>query len=235
MQENQTTGRSVYFMLMLPALLILVLTIGAGTYYGVTSQGDAETIQQGITKALPYLLLGNYLVLFAILLWVMQRDGLTLRQIWFGTSSSVGREIAIGLGVAIPLTLLNQFILLPVTEYLQLTFGDYVPPGEVAAAFRQNFIFTFILAGFIAPFVEESIYRGYAINRLGRRFSQTTTLIIVTLFFGILHWSQGFWPMLYTMLAGGIYAGFALWRRNLIGATITHSSFNIVEMLSWLR
>lgn len=189
-----------------------------------------------MTVALPYLLIINYAILFAILMRFMRRDGLSVRDIWLGDGDqSTGRELLIGVAVAIPLTALNQLVLLPGTEYLQQTFGDYVAGGEVASAFGQNTILWFIVAGILAPLVEESIYRGYVMGRLQRTHSRLVALLIVTLFFGLLHWSQGFWPMAYTMVAGAIYAGVAMWRRNLIGATTTHSMFNVVEMISWLR
>jgi hypothetical protein len=57
--------------------------------------------------------------------------------------------------------------------------------------------------------------------------------LIVMVFFALLHFAQGFWPMVYTMVAHAVFAGLALWRGNLYAAWLTHLLFNGVELV-WL-
>lgn len=88
----------------------------------------------------------------------------------------------------------------------------------------------------LAPFVEENIYRGYAISRLRQRFGITGAIFLSCLFFGLLHWAGGFWYVVLTgIVAGGIFAGLFVWRRNIVVAYAAHLALNLVEfLLVWL-
>ena len=52
------------------------------------------------------------------------------------------------------------------------------------------------------------------------------------LFFGLLHWTGGFWYILLTgFVAGGIFAALFLWRRNIVATYAAHLALNLVEFL----
>lgn len=51
----------------------------------------------------------------------------------------------------------------------------------------MNLIFQCIAAVLLAPFVEESIFRGVILNRLSLKFKTSTSIIISSVLFGIIH------------------------------------------------
>lgn len=231
-EKNASSTRRAWWILILPPLLFLVLTILASLAIGFAVRGDPEQIESGTTAAVPYILLFTQL-LMALLLWRFTKaDGLVFADI--GWRLREGQkpltEILIAIGVAIPLMLVNQFALLPITEWLQINVGDYVPPGAVGETLGAAAVVTAISAVILAPFVEESLYRGYATRRLREKLGPVAAFLIVMVFFALLHWAQGVWSMLYTMVAHAIFAGLALWRGNLYAAWMTHLLFNGVEL-----
>ena len=83
-----------------------------------------------------------------------------------------------------------------------------------------------------APFVEEGIYRGYGLTRLFEKFSKPIAIILSCFFFGILHWTGGFWYILLTgIVAGGLLAWLRVWRKNIIAPFAAHLALNLVETI----
>ncbi|MDZ7869384.1 MAG: CPBP family intramembrane glutamic endopeptidase [Rheinheimera sp.] len=75
----------------------------------------------------------------------------------------------------------------------------------------------FIANVLLAPLVEETIYRGYALPLITTHVGVTWAVVITCIFFGLLHWSGGLWYMLLTgAVAGGAFAGPALWRGGIL-------------------
>ena len=69
----------------------------------------------------------------------------------------------------------------------------------------------------LAPFLEESIYRGWATSRLLLRFGLLPTALIVCGSFGRLHWAGGLWYVLLVgFVAGGLFISLRLLRNNLV-------------------
>lgn len=124
----------------------------------------------------------------------------------------------------------------PLQTWLQQTFGDYVPAGETLATAGASLIPFFIANVVCAPFVEESLYRGYAFTRLRRRYSLPLTFALLALGFGLLHWAGGFWYILLTgLVAGSLCTGLRAWRGSLPAAFAAHLALNLVEFaFVWL-
>jgi hypothetical protein len=95
----------------------------------------------------------------------------------------------------------------------QLTIGDYVPAGVLLPTLESAIIPFFIANVVFAQFVEEGIYRGYALTRMFGQFSTLTAIVISCVFFGLLHWTGGFWYILLTGIAAVAHL-----RRSLSGA-----------------
>ena len=86
----------------------------------------------------------------------------------------------------------------------------------------------------LAPFVEESLYRGYPLQRLKERYSLALAVIISCTFFGLLHWAGGIWYILLTdFVAGGLFAGLRVWWRTLIAPFAAHLALNVLEFV-WI-
>jgi membrane protease YdiL (CAAX protease family) len=102
-----------------------------------------------------------------------------------------------------------------------------------------NSLFRFNLGGIYVPmavvaaglvFVEESIYRGFAIPRLSQRFGVTWAIVISSVFFGLLHWGNGVFAIFNGMVYGVFFSGFFFWRRNLVAGIVAHAGYNLLVL-----
>ncbi len=224
----------VWLTLAAPPLLFLVVIIAVSVYFGVITQGDAQAIAENVPHAAPYIVLIVQLLLIPLLLRTLRADGLTLRDIgWqLPAGQKWWRESLIGILVGAPLGLIYIFGLSPLLATVQRVVGDYVPPDQILAGLGSAMVPFFIANVVLAPFMEENIYRGYAITRLRQRFGVFSTFVLSCLFFGLLHWTGGFWYIVLTgVVAGGIFAALFFWRRNIVVAYAAHLALNLVEFL----
>jgi uncharacterized protein len=239
MEIKRKRMSQVWFMLAFPPILFLMVIIAVSVYFGMITKGDAQAIAEGVPRAAPYILLIVQIILVLLLLRALRVDGLTSRDIgWqLPPGQSWWRESLIGIVVGAPLGFLYIFVLSPLLATLQRVVGDYVPPEQILSTLGSALVPFFIANVVLAPFVEESIYRGYAISQLKQHFGVPITFILSCLFFGVLHWTGGFWYMLLTgIVAGGIFAGLFLWRRNIVVAYSAHLALNTVDFLFvWLN
>lgn len=229
-----TPNKQTWTILGLPPILFFVVIVLVSVYFGFVTQGNPSAIVEKTTEATPYILLIVQLVLLALFLLILKRQGWTIANLaWLPPSDrAVGREITIGIGVGIALGLLYAFVLSPFLSTIQQAIGDYVPPGSLSPALNSSRIPFFVANVLLAPFVEESIYRGYALANLKQRYGSIPALVIVCFFFGLLHWAGGVWYILLTgLIAGGILGGLFLWRKNLLVAFIAHLALNLVEFV----
>lgn len=241
-QTIQSTGTAkpgrVWPVLLAGPLLFLLGIVLASIYYGVATQGDAKAIPGLVAASTPYQLVVIQILLFFIIRWAMKRDGLAWSDLgwWIAAGQCTWREALVGVAPGAVLGLLYIFVLSPWLTSIQRSLGDYVPAGELLPVLGAAILPFFIANVLLAPFVEENIYRGYALTRWSGRFSQPVAILLSCLFFGLLHWAGGFWYMLLTgFVAGGLFAWLYTRRRNIIAPFAAHLALNIVEFLFiWL-
>jgi len=238
-KETPGRMRRVWLILIIAPVLFLIVIIAASVYFGAITQGDAQAISERVIGATPYLLLAVQILLLLILLRTMRADGLTFRDLGWHLPEGrmLWQEVLIGVLVGVALGVLYIFVLSPLLATIQHVIGDYVPPGQLLPNLGSAVLPFFIANVLLAPFVEENIYRGYAIPRLSQRFSHLGAILISSIFFGLLHWSGGLWYIVLTgAIAGGVLAGLFTWRRNIVVAFTAHLALNLVEFLFvWLR
>lgn len=228
----------VWIVLLAGPVLYLLGILAASIYFGFATQGDVAAIPGLVAASTPYQLVVIQLLLFFVLRWAMRRDGLSWEGIGWITAEGqkTWREALIGVAPGAVLGLLYVFILSPLMTAVQRSLGDYVLAGELLTSLGAAIIPFFLANVVLAPFVEENIYRGYALTRLFGRFSKPVAILISCTFFGLLHWAGGFWYILLTgALAGGLFAGLFTARKNLIAPYAAHLALNVVEFLFvWL-
>jgi uncharacterized protein len=228
----------VWPVLLAGPLLFLLGILLASIYYSVATQGDANAIPGLVAASTPYQLVVIQILLFFILRWAMKRDGLAWGDIGWKTTQGqhIWRETLVGAVPGVALGLLYVFLLSPWLTRIQGSLGDYVPAGELLPVLGAAVLPFFIANVLLAPFVEENIYRGYALTRWSGRFSQPVAILLSCFFFGTLHWAGGFWYILLTgLVAGGLFAGLYTARRNMIAPFAAHLALNLVEFLFvWL-
>jgi hypothetical protein len=219
-------------------IVFLVVIITASIYFGATTGGDAEAIAASVAQATPFVLLTVQILLLLIFWVVLQSEKLFLRDIGWEINSGqrLWQEVLLGALPGLTLALLYFFVLSPLMTMAQQVLGDYVPPGELLSSLGTAVLPFFLANVILAPFVEENIYRGYGLSRLQGRYSTAVAIIISCLFFGLLHWAGGFWYIVLTgVVAGGLFAGLFVWRKNIIAAYAAHLTLNLVEFLYvWL-
>lgn len=228
----------VWIVVLAGPALFLASIILASIYFGITTQGDVEAIPGLVAASTPYQLVLIQILLYFILRWAMKGDGLGWADIAWKTAEGqhTWRETLIGVVPGTVLGLLYVLVLSPWLTRVQQALGDYVPAGELLPALGAAMLPFFIANVVLAPFVEENIYRGYALTLWFERFSKPVAILLSCTFFGLLHWAGGFWYILLTgIVAGGTFALLYTKRRNMIAPFAAHLALNVVEFLFiWL-
>ncbi len=236
--ESNKNLKRVWILLAIPPILFFVLIVISSLYFGFVSRGDAAAIAESVPRSMPIILLLAQIILLFVLIFTLRKENLTFADIgWrLQTGQSFQVEMLLGSIIGVGLGLLYPPVFSPLVETLQKSVGDYVPPGEIVPALGSYIVPFFIANVLLAPFVEENIYRGYAITKLRQRYGQGLTLLTTCVFFGLLHWAGGIW---YMVLTGGflgvILAGLFMWRKNIIVPFTLHLALNIVEFIFILQ
>ena len=237
-----TTGsskkNSPWFLLSFPPVLFFLVIVIFSVYFGVQALGDANIIAEKTAEATPYILVTVQLLLLGIQFAVFRRQKLTLRDLGWqaGAGKEAWKELALGAVVGVPLGVLWIYAIEPILSTIQSTVGDYVPAGSLFPALGAAIIPFAAANVLLAPFVEENIYRGYGMTKLLPRFGTMGAVLLSSLFFGLLHWSGGFWYILTTGILVGIpFAILRQWRGNIFVPFGAHLALNLVEtLLLWL-
>ncbi|MGZ9165400.1 MAG: CPBP family intramembrane glutamic endopeptidase [Anaerolineales bacterium] len=229
---------SPWFLLWFPPVLFLLVIVVFSIYFGAQAQGDTNVITAKTAEATPYILLVVQLLLLGIQFAVFRRQGLTLRDLGWqaGEGKEAWKELLLGATIGAPMGVLWVYVMEPILSNIQSLIGDYVPVGSLFPALGAAIIPFAIADILLAPFVEENIYRGYGMMKLSPRFGVRGAIILSSLFFGLLHWSGGFWYVLTTSIIVGIPFAILRQRRgNLLVPFGAHLALNFVEtLLLWL-
>lgn len=228
-------NRYLWSALIFPPVLFLLTTALISLFYGISGVTDSEEIARLVTSNIPLVLLITQLLILCLLVGILRKEKEGIFR--FRTNAEqvlkVRREVLSG--VALGAFLAGMYILLlsPIHTYLQITFGDYVPAGQVMLGLSGGSVVAFFIANVaLAPFVEERLYRGYGVLKLKTLFGSTKAVLISSLFFGLLHWMGGFW---YMVLTGGviglIFGTITVKRQNIILVFSAHLSLNIIEFV----
>ena len=234
MNNPSKKSNRIWWVLLAGPILFLLGLLVMSVYYGIALQGkNVDEIPNLVAASTPYQLVVIQILLLIIVGRAMKRDELTWKDIGWKTveGQQVWRELLIGAIPGIVLALLYVYILTPILTALQQIW-DYVPAGDLLTTLGASLIPFAIADVLLAPFVEESIYRGFGLTRLLRKFSQPVAIAFSMFFFGILHWTGGFWYILLTgIVAGGLFAWLRLSRKNIIAPFAAHLALNIVETI----
>jgi len=225
---------SLWFLLWFPPVLFLVVIVVFSIYFGVQAQGDAGVIAEKTAEATPYILLTVQLLLLAFQFVIFHRQGMTMRDLGWQVpgGKEAWKELALGAIIGAPLGVLWIYAIEPVLSTIQSSVGDYVPAGSLFPALGAAILPFAVADVFLAPFVEENIYRGYGMTKLLPRYGATGAILLSSLFFGLLHWSGGFWYTLTTGIIVGIpFAILRQQRGNILVPFAAHLALNLVETL----
>lgn len=222
-------ARRLWAVLLAGPVLFLAGIVALSVWFGATGT-PPERIGAEVAGQAPGILAGVLAVLGLICL----RLPLAALWAWPGAVRA-GRDAAWGAAVGAVLALAYLWFLDPLLTVLQ-AMGDYVPPGEVLATVSASIPLFFLANVVLAPAVEETIFRGLALRELTARHGTAVAVLLSCLVFGLLHWTGGVWYMVLTgVVAGGAFAGLALWRGGLVAPFAAHLTLNAIEFLYALK
>lgn len=224
-QTTDAMGHKVWLLLAAGPALFLVAIILASVFLSMRGV-NPEQIAQRMPLLMPHILFGALLCLGVLAIF-----SLDLTSIWVVPDpKKMLVDVAIGVLAGVVLAVTYFKWLAPLLETAQRGIGDYVPAGTVLPTIANNLGLFFIANVLLAPLVEETIYRGYALPLLVKQVGATGAVLITCVFFGLLHWLGGFWYMLLTaVVAGAVFAGLALWREAIHAPFAAHFALNVIE------
>jgi membrane protease YdiL (CAAX protease family) len=129
---------------------------------------------------------------------------------------------AAGVGCGLALTALLGLLPLPaqwLEAYDVASASAFAGEGRIVAA---------ALVVLFAPFCEELLFRGFLLRALMRGFSPTTSVVALSLVFGLMH-AQPLW-MAYAFLCGLLLGWLALLFDNLAAPMLLHAGINITML-----
>jgi membrane protease YdiL (CAAX protease family) len=217
-------SRDIWLLLLAGPVLFLLVMIAVSVVLGASGV-PAEEIGAEVPRHASVILLVVLAMLGLFALW-----RLPVRALWADGTGARLQDAVIGAAVGVGLAVAYLWLLAPLMEWLQRVVGDYVPPGEVLATVSGQILPFFLANVLLAPVVEETIYRGAALRGIAARSGRVTAVILSCLAFGALHWTGGIWYMVLTaVVAGGAFAGLALWRGGLMAPFAAHLALNTIE------
>lgn len=133
------------------------------------------------------------------------------------TKKNIGLCVLLGLGFLLLASGTYQHLILdiPVSPELEQAFNDI---------FAQNFMFIFFTMVVEAAFVEEILYRGFALNGLLRKYSPRVAILISAFLFGIVHMNI---PQFINAFIGAFLFGVLYFKtKSLWACVILHATNN---------
>ncbi len=220
----------LYLRLAAPALLF-ALSILIVIVYQVWQVGDhPQEAAIAIQSSVPLMILIAQILWLGVIFWIKKADRLSLRDLGWTSVSPSQAVYAAAAGIALAAVYIA--VLSPAHEWLQKHAGDYVPAGGLISSLGAMRWVFFAANVIFAPFVEETIFRGYALPALIQEKGRRDGIILSCVFFGLIHWAGGFWYMVLTALfAGSLFAFFRLRTGTTTASWIAHLSLNSAEFL----
>jgi uncharacterized protein len=217
--------------LILAPVWFLIVIVIISIYFGGQGVSEADTASE-ITNITPTIILAVQILILSVLLLTTKKDKFNIFTKGWSTHSKVMVDIFGGLLTGSIIAVLYIWLFSPFQTYLQTTIGDYVPPGETMLVLGKQAVPFFIANVLLAPFVEESLYRNYALTRFLENHGKAKSIILTATMFGLLHWLGGFWYILMTALFIGLpFAIIAITRKNIIWVFVAHLTLNLIEFI----
>lgn len=218
--------------LILAPIWFLITIVAVSIYFGGKGVSEKD-IPIKITENTPTLILIVQVSLLITLLLTTRKDSFNIfKNGWTTDKKKLPIDILGGILTGIILATSYIYIFSPLQTYLQVNFGDYIPAGETMSVLGNQTLI-FLLANVVfAPFVEESLYRNYSLTRFLENYSQTKSIIISVIMFGLLHWVGGIWYILMTgILVGLPFAIITIKRKNIVWVFVAHLTLNLIEFI----
>lgn len=224
------SAKTVWTMLLLPPVTLGAFIFAFAALAGLSPADPGA--EATIRSALGPIIIVNHLTLFALLWVLLRRSGEGFADIGWsvrGVDATLLREVAVGLICGLGLYLFKE---LAVDSVRALAAGN-TPTFNSLFRFRPGSLeFGLTLAATTVVFVEESIYRGYALPFFEQRWGTLAAVAVTALAFGPLHWGNGWGAVINAVVFGVLLGGIFVWRRNLVAGTVAHALYNLAVLLT---
>src|ERR1700730_3273184 len=172
-----------------------------------------------------------------VLGWISLRlRGQRWKDVGFTIAPNWPMLLFVGLLVGLGMEALELFATQPLLTKL-LNQGPDLHQYKVLIGNARLLILGIVLAWVLAAFGEESVYRGYLLNRCAGFFGELrnawiTAAILVTVLFGFAHFAQRPTGVIENIIDGGILAAvYFATNRNLLAPIIAHGIRDTVDVL----
>ncbi len=210
-QERAELG--VFLFLIVPSLLLSFVVPGED--------------QIGFTVAAIGIMVRD-LALVALILYFLRRNGESLRSIGW-RSRGVGREIALGLVLAVP-TFLAEILLNLLVTWLGLS-SPSSPPAELTPHGVPQIVLATALVTVVA-LSEETIFRGYLLLRFRDAGAHVPLAVLLSSFVFMLgHGYEGSAGLVVVFALGLVLASVYLWRGSLVAPVVMHFALDFVPIV----
>jgi membrane protease YdiL (CAAX protease family) len=177
--------------------------------------------------------LGDAVLLVALMLILLYAHGERPREVFLGRRPLVG-EILLGLPMTAAVLVLAAAVLLTVQRFAPSlhTVPDN-PLQELLRSPRSAWVFALVVL--VAGGVREELQRAFLLHRFERYLGGARVGVVVTsVAFGAGHLLQGVDAAIATGLLGAFWAGVYLWRRSVVAPMISHTGFDLLQILSFV-
>jgi membrane protease YdiL (CAAX protease family) len=146
------------------------------------------------------------------------------------------RTLSLGIAVGVAFQFFSLYLLEPLIVRFTGKYANLDQFAQIKGNVFALCIFL-VLVWTLAAFGEEFVYRGYLMNRVaelagGTNMAWAVSLVVVSIFFGVVHLYQGISGVLASIAAGLVYGALYLTSgRNLWAPIIAHGAYDTVALL----
>lgn len=228
-EQTRPGWRRVWFLLILPPILLMTLTTAYGVYLVFAAHGDRSVLNTQLPAGVIYVVLVNHSILFLLLLWFLRLDRMTLADIGWRAPNGIMRELVIGAVAGAAIYAVHQYVFTPYAAELFAGKSDFRLASH-STPLGTNLVLSLIAGVLGGGVVEESLFRGYALARLRERMSIWLAVPAMLFFFCILHFGLGLSGMLVATATGFLLTMLYLQRGSLIAPAIAHALVNVLVL-----
>ena len=214
----------VLALLIIAPIILFTMTTSAAIYYVFTLGKNSQIINNAVTNAIPYILIGNHTILFLLLLWVLKKNQIQLKDISIKYVSArvFIQNSLIGILMGIILFGLSHFVLTPTLTMAGVGSGVFQPTHGFP-------VYVYMIGSTIfAGIVEEAVYRCYGIGVLEKYYSKDMAIFVTSVLFSVLHFGEGFGGVVNAFILGALLGIIFVWKQNLETVAFAHATINFI-------
>lgn len=219
--------------------LVAQLIVGVGLAVVVLVTGNDQVIEDGgaLQQGVGLLVVAAAAQLFTlagVFVWLHLRRRLSSHL--FGGGDNGFTKVLLGLGAG-----LGGYLLVTLLIVVGSTIIDIGEPSQAALDAsidsRAAFLLGLVVAGLLAPILEEVVFRGVLFQALRHRMGVGWGVALSSLAFALVHIELIAQPVfLGALFVLAAYLALLLhWTRSLVVPIVAHSTFNVITLLlAWL-